>query len=278
VRTWVKWSVSSAESELPIDSTYEQHAATAGGYEADDAYASRATFFERHLFSYQRVYEPLLLEHLTPPMKILSVASGRCAPELRLLQHGLDVTCSDLDAPACADATRELFPEWRFETLDILAGPASRTYDAVVTLSLIYLFDQVAFRTFLDNIAASLRPRGLLLLDSAGSPDNALSYLIHDVVLPFEARILCRRARRSGTQAGLVRKAHGYRRTDHEIIGTASDAGFRLIEKRAAEPLVEFRRSHIFNRLVPAGSKRERLFEPLGKRVPYVRMFCFQKI
>lgn len=260
-----------------VAADYPAFADEMDGYAPDASYASREAFFRRHLYGRFAAYDGFLRRHLRPEMEILSVASGRCVNELALLGDGYRVACSDLGRPPCADATLRLFPEWRFETLDILAGPAPRSYDAVVSLSLIYALGPGAFETFLRNVRETLRPGGLFLLDGAGAPDNLLARLVHDAWLPLEARWEAWWMRREGVEATAERRHFGWRRTDGEIVGAASTEGLRLFDRTEGEFTNEFERTAVYRRFVPAGSLRERVFRAAGRFAPYVRLFAFRR-
>ena len=146
-------------------------------------------------------------------------------------------------------------------------------------LSLIYLFDQKDLKNFFRNVQKILKPGGLLILDSAGSPDNNLSYLIHDILLKIETILKWLvKAIINKTRYGFVIKHHGYRRTDKEIIECAKQYGFELIDKQNYAFLTEFRRSYFFNRMIKSGSTVEKIFNSIGKNIPYIRMFCFRRV
>src|ERR1700756_4672350 len=69
-----------------------------GGYEPDEASRSKAAFFPQHLDAHPRLvaYARYLQRHIRKDERVLSVASGRCANELRLMETiGCDITCSD---------------------------------------------------------------------------------------------------------------------------------------------------------------------------------------
>lgn len=194
MRHWFKYyltPIPGASSSQGIDRHFQDHQKAMGGYEADGAYATQESFFTQYLWMYHTgrlaFIAQFLIKHLKKEWCILSVASGRCACEIYLQENGYDVTCSDLELFGAYPQTQQLFPAFRWEPYNVMQGPFPRQFDAVMCLSLIYLFDDNDLDTFFQNVAGSLTPQGSLLLDSAGSPDNGLSWLIYDVLLKGEA-------------------------------------------------------------------------------------------
>jgi len=285
MRKWYKYSLDSVSCGVrteTVDHTYAEHARSMGGYEIDESYNSQELFFKRYFTGYHwgrlESYDRFLRAHLQKNWQILSVRSGRCANEMRLACDGYSVTCSDLEWMHMHEATRRLFPSFKYTILDILRGPAPARYDAVIALSLIYLFNQHQLDTFFANVAASLRPGGLLLLDSAGSPDNLPSYLIHDVSLPLDihlARIWHFATRRKWE--GIRIKHFGYRRTDRDILQAAAAHGFLLTARWTSGYTIEFRRIRWIEPLIRRFQVVEHIAEFLGRSVPYIRMFALRK-
>ncbi len=286
MRNWYKYSLSSGQKgsiNLPLDQDFEDFKASMDGHESDNAYRSKKGFFDRHFF-YQLgrlgYYDEFIRKHLVKEENALSIGSGRCANELYLMEDGYNITCSDVERPAeCYDQTKALFPDWNFVELDILDKPSQLKYDTIIALSLIYLFDDKHLLTFFKNVSDSLTPGGHLILDSAGSPDNIFSYLIHDVLLKYEIFLLrIIRMLRGRRIDGFIRKHHGYRRTDKEIGEPALAAGLRLVDKEYYAFLTEFRRSILLKNLLAYGGRiPQSIFIRIGRLVPYIRMFYFEK-
>lgn len=281
MRKWYKYFIVESDKSqnisLPIDRTVEEHAGAMGGYRSE-GYSSREEFFETYIARRHHVfYDHFIRQRLSKEETVLSVASGRCANELLLLSQGYDIVCSDLAAVNLGE-TKALFPEFKFQELNILRNPSNRLFDSIIALSMIYFLDESEVLIFFENVSRSLKTGGHLILDGASSPDNLMSFFIHDVVLKYEARLLValRRLIKKQTVA-LVKKHHGFRRTDKEIIQAASKAGFALLDRCEYDRLTEFRRSYFFSRFIK-DSHLERPFEALGKWVPYVRMFYFEKV
>ena len=105
--------------------------------------------------------------------------------------------------------------------------------------------------------------------------DNLLSHLFHEKFLKIEtwAKGLVKLIL-TGRKYKLVIKHHGYRRTDTEVIETARQAGFRLVDQQNYAFLSEFKRSYFLGKL---SSIMKKPFI-VGKRMPFVRMFNFQKV
>ncbi len=241
-----------------------------------EGYHSQEAFFQTHITRRYAFYDRFICQHLSKEEIALSVASGRCANELLLLSHGYNIVCSDL-APVNLKETISLFSDFRFQELDILDKPSPTSFDSIIALGLIYLFDEKRLVTFFENISESLKTGGHLILDGAGPPDNFFTFLLHGLVLRYEIRLLIT-WRRLKNREGLafVKKHHGFLRTDREIIEAAASAGLIFLDQCSYDFLTEFRRSYLFSRFTK-DSGLEKLFERLGRFIPHVRMFYFQK-
>ncbi len=284
VRRWYKYQLAPAAGMTRVyeqDENFRDHALSMGGYDADESYASRDQFFDRHYFNaawgrYES-YDRFLRSVLNKKWKILSVGSGRAINELVFINEGYDVTCSDLEVAPCVEAARILFPNLVYKRLNILRDPDCGFYDAVVSLSLIYLFDADELTLFFRNVALSLKEGGHFILDSAGAPDNVLSYLWRDVCLPLETRVKQLIGAFQGHKRRFSIKRFGYVRTDQEIVSAAARAGLRLADSIRGAYLMEFRRSSLIGRLIGKAPWLDGLLSVVGSRIPYIRMFHFVK-
>ena len=254
-----------------------------GGYQADEAYNSQADFFKKYFFGYHlnrlEAYDQFLRRRLQRAHEVFSIGSGRCANELFLLEDGYQITCSDINTWGAYEKTKALFPRFTHRQCDILAGPLPRPYDAIVSLSLIYLFDERELRMFFNNVSKSLHIGGHLILDSAGSPDNVLAYLIHEKLLKYETVLLqLAKGIVNGRRDGWIKKHHGYRRTDREITEFARHCGLELRYQENYGFTIEFKRSRLLDKLITRHSSMERMFGWIGRSVPYIRMYDFEKV
>jgi len=286
MRKWYKYLLDKSRKgklELSIDQDFKDHEKAMCGYKADDAYCSKESFFNKYFWNYHygrlECYDNFMRRHLKKGEDVLSIASGRCANELFLIEDGYKITCSDLKVFDAYQETKKLFPQFEFVEHDILNTPLYSKYDTVICLSLIYLFNEEKLLAFFRNVSDSLKTGGHLILDFVGSPDNVLSFLLHDIYLKYEMKIA--RAAKFlliGQLPGLVVKHHGYRRTDEEIISAARKSGFELLSQENYAFVTEFRRSYIFDKLVKQTSFIEKAFGIIGRNIPYIRMGHFLKL
>ena len=285
MRKWIKYSLDREHvgtRRVDHDRSFDDHKLAMGGYHPDESYVSREEFFRKYFYGFQvgrlEFSNDFLRRSLSKHERVLSIGSGRCASELHLMEDGYDITCSDLDYFEAYAATKSLFPSFRFLPLDFLCEPAPETYDAVVAVGLISLFDNDDLVKFLQNVAHTLRPGGHLILDSSGSPDNLMSFLLHDVWLNAETR-LKRHVKflLTGHRPGLIIKHHGYRRSEDDIVSAANHTGLQLVDKGNYAFTFEFKRSWTLSRMMRSNRLIEQLFRSIGQRIPFVRMFKFRK-
>jgi SAM-dependent methyltransferase len=288
MRRWYKPEIApKSQSSCPtLDQSFDEHQRAMGGYESI-GYASAGQFFKIHLDASPRhlCYHQFLAAHLPKNGRILSIASGRAANELRLVADGYRVVCSDLE-PVCPDETRRLFPDYEFMKWDVLNDPLpSERFDAVMCLSFIYLLDEERLPVFFGRVSELLKPGGVFVLDAAGSADTLLANLLHDVFLPFEASLVCgiknmmNLFRRDGLNGlmGVRRKHHGYRRNDREIIAAAAEKGLTLHVMQQMDFETELTRSYFYRHGARRVPPLRRGLLAVGKAMPYVRMFAFRR-
>lgn len=282
MRLWNKFEVIELQSiNKESQQGFARYAAQMNGYQPDDHYKSKSDFFDRYLKEESKgrllIYDRFLRKHLQKSMTILSTASGRAANELSLTQDGYQIVCSDLEHPDCLAATQKLFGEIDYQKINVLDPYEGPRYDAVISLSLIYNFDDQQLESYFENIARMMKEDAIFILDYVGSSDNFLSYLFHDVFLKMEAYFLASHQRLRHHQKSRVEKVfHGYRRTNQDIQRAAQKAGLTLVDYEEDGPLIDFYRSLVLCRLMKYKWVRGTL-NMIGKKMPYVRMGCFKK-
>jgi len=114
MKSWYKYLLNYENNKrsFPIDSAFDDHKRSMGGYDASKGYDSKEEFFKIYIQeapSRYRYYHEYLKAHLKKGDTIFSIGSGQCANELLLMEEGFDITCSDLEQ-ACREETMRLFP------------------------------------------------------------------------------------------------------------------------------------------------------------------------
>jgi len=156
MRIWYKTLIVPAEGmpkSAELDETFSDHATTMGGYECE-GYDSVEEYYTCHYYFSPRhvCYERFLRCHLPKQGRVLSLASGRAVNEMRLVNEGYDILCSDLE-PVCPQQTEKLFPGYRFMRFDILRSPLpSAHFDAVLSLGYAYLLDDKNLELFFSRV------------------------------------------------------------------------------------------------------------------------------
>ena len=285
MKKWYKTLIISSTSQIhpSLDRTFEEHKTAMAGYTCD-GYASKELFFNTYFANSRRhiCYDGFLSQHLPPKRYCLSIASGRAVNELRLMEQGRNILCSDLEA-VCFKETLKLFPRYRFVKWDCLNDPPlDDRFECAMSLSLIYLLDYERLRVFFRRVHDALIPGGVFLLDAAGAPDRFLTKLLHDYWLPLEARLARPlfssywRLMGRGSAKVLI-KHHGFLYTNQEILEIATAAGFRLEALAEMDFETEWERSfayeHLFKRIAPL----RWIFLHLGPKIPYVRMLALRR-
>lgn len=273
----------STGTSTALDRSFAEHLAAMAGYVCA-GYDSRQAFFAEHLEreSRYRYFHEFLLRHLRPGSRCFSVASGRAANELKLIEMGFTVVCSDLET-VCPGQTAHLFPEGQFMRWDCMSDPLpTEPFDAAMALSFIYLLDRTSLEMFFGRMAAVLKPDGVMVLDGPGAPDAAIPNVWHRYWLPLEARLARPFVNASRRLRGLepkilILKHHGYRHSDQDIVDAARAAGFTLTGREDRDFETEWTRSiayrYVGRHLPPVRWVCLRI----GTRMPHVRMFAFRK-
>lgn len=283
MKSWYKY-IATADLDAavvqPISSTFEEHENDLGGFEANDHYVSKEAFFQTYFHGSRRAcnYDRFIAKHVTKDQAILSLASGRSANEMMLMDRGFNVTCSDLALPESYPLAKLMFPQMEQWELDILARPSEMRFDVVLCLSLIYLFDDQQLASFFANVRSSLKESGYLILDSSGPPDHYLAHWINEVYLKYEAKVVrFFRRRKYAKPYIIIKKHHGYRRSDRDIVDAALDCGLALTAQENYDFTHEFERSRVLGRMFDVLPFLRAVFGLLGRPMPYTRMFKLQR-
>lgn len=285
---WHKYSIQPGEGVVVrshFAPDFDSQAALMGGYSESAEYESRETFWRKHFQGRYKTWDNFLRKHLDRDARILSIASGRSINELRLLADGYQVTCSDLELPACHRANVKLFGPHEYLALDITKQTPPGEFRAVMCLSLIYLFDGQALDAFFRNISHTLPVGGKLILDAAGSEQSFLGTLYHRGFLKCEAwahyllRKVASATPLSRFRYDLTVQQYGYRWKSRELIAMAARHGLQLATSEEYDPETELRRSPLICRILdrPHSLAARVLVAVLGQRLRYLRLFAFTK-
>ena len=255
-----------------------------GGYGCS-GYGTKEEFFRKYLYNSVRhsCYDQFLSKHLAQDGRCLSIASGRAVNEMRFVDEGREILCSDLEA-ICPQETATLFPRYGFVKWNCMDDPLlDQRFQAVISLSFIYLLDPERLQLLFHRVNKLLQPGGIFLLDSAGSPDTFLANILHDYWLPLEAHmvrpLLSAYWRLTGRPGLKVEtKHHGFRYTDQELTAMASTAGFKLEAFEAMDFENEWGRSFTYRCLLKYIPPVRRAFLHFGQKIAYVRMFAFRSV
>jgi len=286
MRKWIKFSIdynSKGIKSKVKDQNYIEHSKAMGGYEISDNIDTKEVYLEKYfLNSFENRlsnYYDFISKRISKEDEILSLACGSCTTELQLQNDGYNnILCSDLDFPASYNKLKTLFPDFKFFIFNAMEDTLTSKKDTIIVLNLIYLFNQDELLHFFKNIKKSLKNGGQLVIDSAGSPDNWLSYFIHDILLPFEMIFLKRIIYffKTGKWTGVYKQDFAYRRNDDKIIEAAKAAGFELIDKENYAFYVDFNRTMLIGGVISRVKFLKNLLKPLAKKIPYSRMFLFK--
>ncbi len=256
----------------------EYYSAPMRGYKIDDSYKNKQMFLDKWFHGRYPSYDSFIRKFISKNENILSLACGRCINELKLIEEGYSITCSDLEVPSCYIPSKDLFGEFEFERLDILEGCPSRRYEKIICIGLIWAFNEDEMDIFFKNVYQGLESKGVLILELSVSPDNLLSFFFHDIYLRLESNALRMITSVFGKSYKRIMDIHGYRYKTKEIIQIASQNHFEMVDLLACEPLVEFQRSPLLGRLIDKSSLIRKIMSIIGMCIPYSRLFALKRI
>jgi|TARA_B100001964_G_scaffold49769_1_gene55994 hypothetical protein len=263
---------------LKKDQSYFDHERSMGDYNENEYYKSQEIFLKKYSNSRYQLYTTFIKEHLPKTDKILSIGSGRCVPELLLLNDGYNIVCSDIEIPNCYEASKKIYSNFEYKKLDILSESLDQKFNSMLCFSMIYLFEKKELEIFFKKIHNSLESNGFLILDPGGGEDIMFSYFYDNIYLTIESWLILLISKLFRRKYFLFKKHQGYRFSNRELIKFAKENGFEFIEIKEGEYNIEFTRSKIFSFLMKKFPITKTIFNVCGKFFPYVRIFKFRKI
>lgn len=104
MRSWVKDQIDTSTDKvikLAQDYSFSEHANAMGYYEENELGEDKNDFFNKIYYNYHSGrllnHDKFLKKQIKKSDRVLPIASGMSANELKLLEEGYDITCSDLD-------------------------------------------------------------------------------------------------------------------------------------------------------------------------------------
>jgi hypothetical protein len=212
------------------DHTSAQFAETMG-YEVDgrqlmtrDAFHAR---FEREAWINE--LHAVLVGWLSPNRRTLGLGSGFGEHELRFALLGYDITASDvLLGPL--QLTNGLFPEFRYCRFDVFETESNEAWDDILVTGMDSYFDQTRASVLFRRIARLLREgegSSKRLIFVLRYKNNAATWLI-DQCLVARATLLNGLRVLFPRRPRWIPQAHGFRRSQRDIVDLATAAGFEL--------------------------------------------------
>jgi SAM-dependent methyltransferase len=208
------------------DSSLEQFEETMH-YAADARrLTSRQAFHERFAAeTWINELHAVLRSLLQPGRRTLGLGSGFGEHELRFALLGYDITASDVVMEPLAH-TASLFPEFKYRRVDIFEPAPAGEWDDVLISGMDSYFDDAAAQKLFERAAALLRGPGPgRLIFVLRYKSNLATWLI-DQMLTLRASLLNARHRYARRGPRWVRQAHGFRRSEGDILRLARRAGF----------------------------------------------------
>jgi hypothetical protein len=250
-----------------------------GGYDVNEYYKNKESFFKFYFSDRLVICSNYLKSSINPFTKTLSIASGHAISELSLISNNFDITCSDLEIPQCYEALKKLFGHFNYLKLNILKDTINTEFDNIYSISTCYVFSDQNLEKFFINVHKMLKKNGILILDHAGSEDNLTSFFFNDIYLVIEAHLIYYLSKIFNKKIGFkFYNNFGYRRKNRDIKQFAKKFGFEFIDIKEYDYLTELQRSVFISKIIEYFQFSTKFFTPLGKIIPYIRIFKFRKI
>jgi len=281
MRKWYKYFLLYGEKDnknIKKHDNYLEFEKAMGGYDSTEHYFDKKTFISKYLQGRFEHYGKYLKKHITPNMKILSIASGRCINELQFIDKNYNITCSDLSIPTSYNSAKRIFKEFNFKVLNILNNYTNEKYDCILSLGLVYAFSENELRNYLNNVNKSLNINGELILDSSSSPNNIITLIYDQIYLRLEIVVISKILNLLGKKNSIGIRHHGYKFKNNEIVKIAENSGFELINLEKKDYLTEVLRSKIISKIIKILPPFKYFFVVFGSLMPYLRFFKFKKI
>jgi len=281
MRSWYKFFLiknSKIDINLKRDQNYYDFEKSMDGYGENEHYQTKQSFYNKYFDDRCKIYYNFLKKNLFKKNTILSLGSGRCAPELSLIDEGYQIICSDMEVPAFYDISKKIFGNYQYKKLNVLKDKLNDRFDSIICLSMIYSLEENELGILFNKNFHCLEKNGLFILDPGGCEDNLFSLMYDKIYLFVEIYLISLIYKLFGKKFSVIKKHQGYRFTNKEIIKIGQDNGFQFLEVHESNYLLEFSRSKILSFLMNKIPMTKKILKIFGRLCPYVRMFKFKKI
>jgi len=266
-------------TKIKENKNFKKFADEMGGYNSNEHYKSKESFFRFYLNDRYKIWDNYLKKNLNPNSKTLTLASGRGINELSLIADNFDITCSDIEIPACYEESKKLFGNFDYLNFNILNSKINKQFDSIYSVSAFYIFSHYELEKIFKNISEVLKKDGILIIDFGGCEDNLISYFLHEIYLVFEAYIIYFLFKPFNKKIGFKFDYNfGYRWKNSEIIKLANKFGYNFVSFEEYDYLTELKRSVLIRKIIEYCPSTKKFFSFIGKKIPYIRMFKFKKI
>lgn len=277
MRNWYKYLLvqTNENASCAQDQSPDDYRRTMQGYRTEHGYQSKAEFFDTYFTNGEKrhaYYYNYIKQNVSRECRGLSIGSGRCITELKLIDEGYNIICSDLEN-YCEVENKRLFPDLKFDIFDVRKSGYPRKLDYILCLNMLYLFDKESITTVFENMERSLKNGGTLIVDISGAEDNRLSYFLDNYLCKYDIRVqyfLKQFIKQQNNR--IVEKFHGYRYTNKDIIAIATKTGFNFTSLTCLDFVTELKQ-----RLLLFAHLPDRFALLFGRKLPNIRLFQFTK-
>lgn len=211
---------------------------------------------------------------VVPGLDILSLGSGYADAEIVLRKSGYAVTCTDTDK-SIVEHVRKNLPEMPYVVYSPKDSAYEKTFSAVISFSVFYLFNPSELSVVFKNVRQSLKKDGLLIIDIGGGPNNIVTWIL-DSLQKIEIFFRYVFLTLLGKKVKLIKKSNGYRSTDKEVVRIAQSEGLQLLEIRHLDTSTELTKRTWVGRSLAKIGFIKRVMMYCGTYVPYVRIMIFK--
>ncbi len=245
-------------------------------------FSSNSNVYPEDESSLLRFYRFVLKNVTDKNKKILSIGCGMAGLEMKLLQEGYSVVCSDLKIYPFHHFLKKLFPESRFLEIDMFhPQQLEELFDVVIMTGVLGYCSPENLQRLFQILSGFLKKNGEIIVDDLVSPPSFWADFFYEKWYPVEATIINFYSWLFGRFWRLYKKQASWRYTTDFFVGKARESGFQLkkmgIEFFHRDFLYRFYTTRLITKMI--GTKNALyFFSKLGRvlNLPY-RIFHFKE-